>query len=79
MLSNSLFSQQKRIPDEVKYQIDNYKANAFKNRNNGNDNAAAMYMNKIGFIGGFALMFLLISIRKLDLLLVSYKNRRLDH
>ena len=33
----------------------------------------------IGFIGGFALMFLLISIRKLDLLLVSYKNERLDH
>ncbi len=33
----------------------------------------------IGFIGGFALMFLLIIIRKLDLLLVAYKNRQSDH
>lgn len=44
------FAQRKKIPDEVQYQIDNYNANAFKNRNNGNDNAATMYLNKIAFI-----------------------------
>ncbi len=30
----------------------------------------------IGFIGGFALIFLLIGIRKLDQQLVNYKNQR---
>lgn len=41
---------QKRIPDEVQFQIDNYKSNAIKNRNIGNDNSATMYLNKVAFL-----------------------------
>lgn len=49
-LTFATIGQSKKLPDEVKFQIDNYKSNAFKNRNLGNHNAAAMYLNKIGFL-----------------------------
>lgn len=42
--------QQKKLPVEVSSQIDNYKVNAIKNRNIGNDNIAASYLNKIAFL-----------------------------
>ncbi len=43
-------SQKKQLPEEVKIQIDNFKVNAIKNRNVGNDNAAATYLNKIAYL-----------------------------
>ncbi len=43
-------AQKKQLPDEVRTQIENYKVNAIKNRNAGNDNAAATYLNKIAFL-----------------------------
>jgi len=44
------FAQNKRIPESVQFQIDNYESNAMKNRNSGNDNAAAGYLNKVAFL-----------------------------
>jgi len=43
-------SQKKQLPEEVQGQIENYKVNAIKNRNAGNENAAATYLNKIAFL-----------------------------
>lgn len=43
-------AQNKRIPESVQFQIDNYESNAIKNRNSGNDNAAAGYLNKVAFL-----------------------------
>lgn len=39
-----------KLPEDVKEQIKNYEINAMKNRNAGNDNAAAGYLNKMSFI-----------------------------
>ncbi len=50
MNSFSCFSQTKKVPDEVQSQIDNYRTNAIKNRNVGDDNSAATYLNKIAFL-----------------------------
>ncbi len=41
---------QKQLPESVEKQIENYKVNAIKNRNVGNDNAAASYLNKIAYL-----------------------------
>ncbi len=46
----SVKAQSKQIPDEVQIQIDNYRVNAIKNRNLGNDNAAVTYLNKIAYL-----------------------------
>ncbi len=43
-------SQKKQLPEDVEIQIKNYKVNAIKNRNAGNDNAAATYLNKVAFL-----------------------------
>ncbi|MCK9207502.1 MAG: SpoIIE family protein phosphatase [Salinivirgaceae bacterium] len=43
-------AQRKQLPEEVKTQIENYKVNAIKNRNLGDDNAAASYLNKIAYL-----------------------------
>jgi len=43
-------SQKNQLPSEVEIQIENYKVNAIKNRNAGNDNAAATYLNKVAFL-----------------------------
>lgn len=48
--ANSLKAQNKQLPDEVEMQIENYKVNAIKNRNAGNENAAATYLNKVAFL-----------------------------
>ncbi|MBI9067221.1 MAG: tetratricopeptide repeat protein [Salinivirgaceae bacterium] len=48
--TNSAQAQSKKLPEQVQIQIDNYKNNAFKNRNIGNDNAAATYLNKIAYL-----------------------------
>lgn len=47
---NQVMGQKKQLPDEVKIQIDNFKVNAIKNRNVGNENAAATYLNKIAYL-----------------------------
>jgi serine phosphatase RsbU (regulator of sigma subunit) len=46
----SVWGQNKKIPEDVQIQIDNFKNNAIKNRNVGNDNAAATYLNKIAYL-----------------------------
>ena len=43
-------AQTKKLPDDVQLQIDNFKTQAIKNRNAGNDNAAAGYLNKIAYL-----------------------------
>lgn len=48
--NNSIFAQSKELPEEVEIQIENFKVNAIKNRNAGNDNAAATYLNKVAFL-----------------------------
>jgi len=44
------YSQTKQLPEEVENQIENFKVNAIKNRNIGNENAAATYLNQIAFL-----------------------------
>ena len=43
-------AQNKELPQEVEIQIENFKVNAIKNRNAGNENAAATYLNKVAFL-----------------------------
>ncbi len=50
IICKSAKSQDKQLPNEVEIQIENYKVNAIKNRNAGNDNAAATYLNKVAFL-----------------------------
>ncbi|PKP10538.1 MAG: hypothetical protein CVU09_06355 [Bacteroidetes bacterium HGW-Bacteroidetes-4] len=50
LLVSNAFSQTKKLPEDVYIQIDNFKNNAIKNRNLGNDNAAATYLNKIAYL-----------------------------
>lgn len=50
LFTNTIFSQGKQLPNEVEMQIENYKVNAIKNRNAGNENAAATYLNKVAFL-----------------------------
>lgn len=50
LLVSPTFSQTKKLPEDVYIQIDNFKNNAIKNRNLGNDNAAATYLNKIAYL-----------------------------
>jgi serine phosphatase RsbU (regulator of sigma subunit) len=45
-----LLSAQIQLPEDVERQIKHYKNTAIKNRNAGNDNAAASYLNKIAFL-----------------------------
>ena len=44
------YSQDKKLPEQVQIQVNNYTNNAIKNRNVGNDNAAASYLNKIAYL-----------------------------
>jgi serine phosphatase RsbU (regulator of sigma subunit) len=43
-------AQEKQLPEEVRIQIENYKVNAIKNRNAGNDNVASTYLNKVAYL-----------------------------
>jgi len=47
LLVSNAFSQTKKLPEDVYIQIDNFKNNAIKNRNLGNDNAAPIWNNTI--------------------------------
>ena len=50
IISIPMHAQKKQLPEGVEIQIDNFKVNAIKNRNAGNDNAASTYLNKIAFL-----------------------------